>query len=117
MKFGALGQQQERDLVKLVSKSDCEGLEKRLVDSARDRSSIELIRFPLHPDFSGRLDQIIDRPITQLSQRSATLSRMRDWGIGIEQINFDLQVNLNDFPVLGCTRKVVGDSFVEEYMQ
>src|SRR5260370_13673133 len=89
----------------------------RLSDSVRDLSSIELIRLPLHPDFSGRLDQIIDRPNTQLPQRSATLSRMRDWGNGIEQINFALQMNLDDFPVLGCARKVVGGAFVEEYMQ
>jgi hypothetical protein len=117
LKFGALSQQQERNLVKLVSKSDCEGLEKCLIDSVRERSSIELISLPLHSDFSGRLDEIIDRPSTQLPQRSATLSRMSDWGIGIEQINFALQMNLDDFPVLGCARKVVGGALVEEYMQ
>jgi hypothetical protein len=117
LKFGALGQQQERDLIKLVSKSDCEGLEKRLVDSVRDRSSIELISLPLHPDFSGRLDQIIDGSITELPQRSATPSRMRDRGNGIEQVDFALQMNLYDFPVLGCARKVVGSAFVEEDMQ
>jgi hypothetical protein len=42
---------------------------------------------------------------------------MRDWGIGIEQVNFALQMNLDDFPVLGGSRKVVGGAFVEEYMQ
>ena len=26
-------------------------------------------------------------------------------------------MNLDDFPVLGCARKVVGGAFVEEYMQ
>ena len=117
MKFGPLGQQQERDLIKLVSKRDGESLEKRLVDSVCDRSSIVLISLPLHPDFSRRLDQIIDGPITQLPQRSATLSRVRDRGNGTEQINFTLQMNLYDFPVLGCARKVVGGAFVEEYMQ
>src|SRR5271157_2986938 len=42
---------------------------------------------------------------------------MRDWGNGVEQINFALQMNLYDFPVLSCARKVVGGAFVEEYMQ
>jgi hypothetical protein len=116
LKFGALGQQQERNLVKLVTKSDREALEKRLIHSVRDRSSIELISLPLHPDLGSCLDQTIDRPITQLPQWTATLSRMGDWGNGIEQINFALQMDLDNFPVLGCTRKMVGDAFVEEYM-
>ena len=42
---------------------------------------------------------------------------MRDWGNGIEQVDFALQMNLDDFPVLGCAGKVVGGAFVEEYMQ
>jgi hypothetical protein len=81
LKFGALSQQQKRNFVKLVSKSHCKGLEQRLIDAVRDRSVTELISLALHPDLRGRFDEIIDCPIGELSQRSATPARMRDGGI------------------------------------
>lgn len=78
---------------------------------------MELIGFSLHPDLSGRLDEIIDLLIAELTQGSATLSPMGDRGIGTQQIHFTLQMNLDDLPVLSRTRKMVGDALVKEDMQ
>ena len=118
LEFSSLSQHQKRDLVQLVAERDGERLEEGFVHAMSDRCPMELIRLPLHADASSRLDQRIDRPRRQLSERSATTPRMSNWrGLDLQQVNFALQMNLDDLPILGRPRKMAGAAFVKEQMK
>ena len=78
------------------------------------RRPMKLIGLLLHADAGSRLDQRIDRPAGQSSQRCATTAWMGDRGMVLEQINFALQVDLDDLSIHGCSRKVAGAALAEE---
>ena len=78
LEFCSLGQDQERNFVQLVAKSDGERLEKGFVHAMDGCRPVELICLSLHSDASDRLEKGIDRPGWKPSERSATAARMRD---------------------------------------
>src|SRR6476660_2548680 len=78
---------------------------------------MKLIRLLLHPDAGGRLDERIDRPACQSFQRCATTAWMGNRGMVLQQIDFALQVNLNDLPIQRCPRKMAGATFPEKQMK
>ena len=117
LELRALGQHQERNLVQLVAKSDGERLEESFVHAVSDRCPMELICLPLHADARRRLDQRIDRPACDPVEWSAAAPRMRNRRMEMQQVNFALQVNLYDLPILGRPRKMAGTAFMEEQMK
>lgn len=80
-------------------------------------SPLELLGFSPGSDTSSRLDQRIDRMLREPTQRSAAAARVRDRGIDLQQINFVLQVYLDDLPVVSGPRKMRGGTFMEKQMQ
>ncbi len=118
LEFSSLSQHQKRDLVQLVAKRDGKRLEEGFVHAMSNRCPLELIRLPLHADASRRFDQRIDRPRRQLSERSATTARTGNRrGLNLQQVNFALQMNLDDLPILGRPSEMAGAAFVEEQMK
>jgi hypothetical protein len=112
--FRSLGQHQEWNLIEFVTESDGERLKECLIHPMSGRRSMKLIGLLLHADAGSCLDQRIDRPAGQSAQRCATTAWMGERGIVLEQINFALQVDLDDLSIQGCSRKVAGAAFAEE---
>ena len=117
LELRSLGQHQKRNLVQLVPKSDGKRLEEGFIHAVSDRCPTKLIRLPPHSDARRRLDQRIDRPACDLSEGSAAAPRMRNRRMKMLQVNFALQVNLYDLPILCRPRKMAGAAFTEEQMK
>jgi hypothetical protein len=117
LKFRSLGKYQKRNLVEFVTQSDSERLEKGFLHPMNERCLMQLIRFPLHSDTGGCLDQGIDRPSWQPPKRCATAARMGNWRMVLEQINFALQVNLYDLSIDCRPCKMAGPAFTKEQVK
>lgn len=82
-----------------------------------NRSPLELLGFSLGSDASSRLDERIYSMLREPAERSAAAAGMRNRGIDLQQINFVLQMYLDDLPVLSGPRKMPGRAFMEKQMQ
>src|SRR6516165_3340611 len=81
------------------------------------RRAFEMLRLLLHPDLSRCFDERINRRARELAQRGTASSRMSCRRICIKQVDFFLQVNLDDFAVLACSGKMARSAAVKEDMK
>ena len=117
VQFQSLRQDQERDLVQLVAERDSKGLEEGFIHAVRDGGPSKLIGLSSHSNPGGRFDQRIDRLAWEQSQWRATAAWMGNRRMDVQEVDFALQVNLNDFLIQAGPGKISGSPLPEKQMK
>src|ERR1700747_2263102 len=117
LKFCAFRKQQESEFIQFVAESTRKPLKQCFVYAVYHRRAFEMLRLLLHPDLGRRFDERINRRAWEFTQRGTASSWMNCRRMPINQVDFLLQVNLDNFAVLPCPGKVARSAAVKEDMK